>query len=197
MSQPKIKLDIPVPRINNVESYLQEVSADYHRPRAYVRYHRLTDDEWKHNTLEYVADAEDEAWLLQKNAKYTSSSTGTSSATTTTTAASNSVGGGMAAATEGRTVATAASTTTPAPQLTIDLLERMMDALEKETAFDAIITVSQADALFRMKIPQFYHIFPSHHHHRSAAAAAQPHRQGHATAKHVLNDVYTVCHRRD
>ena len=55
-----------------------------------------------------------------------------------------------------------------------------MDALEKETAFDAIITVSQADALFRNKIPELYLLFPS-----------KP-RQGQVTTKHVLNDVYAV-----
>ena len=149
LSQPKIKLDIPVPRINNMESYLKEMPADYQLPRAYVRYHRLTDDEWK-NTLEYVCDQEDEAWL-QKNARFGG-------------------GGGV------NTAPDAASK----PKLSIDLLERMMDALEKETAFDAIITVSQADALFRIKIPELYLLFPS-----------KP-RQGQVTTKHVLNDVYGV-----
>ena len=126
-----------------MESYLKEIPANYKRPRAYVRYHRMTDDEWK-NTLEYVADAEDEAWLLQKSARF------------------------------------GATTDSSKPKLSIDILERMMDALEKETAFDAIITVSQADALFRSKIPELYLLFPS-----------KP-RQGHITTKHVLNDVYSV-----
>ena len=131
---------------------MKDIPADYNRPRAYVRYHRLTDDEWK-TTLEYVCDQEDEAWL-QKNAKFG--------------------GGGGNASTD------AAAASSSKPKLSIDLLERMMDALEKETAFDAIITVGQADALFRNKIPELYLIFPS-----------KP-RQGQVTTKHVLNDVYGV-----
>lgn len=126
-----------MPRITNVES---DVPTNYELPRSYVRYHRITDDEWK-TTLEYVSEAEDEAWLA-KNSKF----------------------GGAADVAKVR--------------LPIDLLERMMDALEKETAFDAIVTVGQADALFRNKIPKFYALFPS-----------KP-RQGLVTAKHVLNDVY-------
>ena len=47
---------------------LKEIAANYNIQPAYVRYHRMTDDEWK-TTLEYVADAEDEAWL-QKNVKF-------------------------------------------------------------------------------------------------------------------------------
>eukprot|EP00977_Amphora_coffeiformis_P023503 scaffold13497_cov107-Amphora_coffeaeformis.AAC.1 len=140
LSQPKIKLDIPVPKILTVESYLKEIPADYEIRPAYVRYHRITDDEFK-NTLEYVADAEDEAWL-QKNTKF----------------------GGAVEAGKAR--------------LTLDILERMMDALEKETAFDAIITANQADTLFRNKVPEMYLLFQS-----------KP-RQGLTTAKHVLNDVY-------
>ena len=119
---------------------MKEIPADYEIRPAYVRYHRITEDEFK-NTLEYVADAEDEAWL-QKNTKF---------------------GGGVEAG---------------KARLTIEILERMMDALEKETAFDAIITASQADALFRNKIPEMYLLFQG-----------KP-RQGLITAKHVLNDVY-------
>ena len=128
------------------------MSADYKRPRAYVRYHRLTDDEWK-TTLEYVADVEDEAWLVQKNARFSGNNA---------------------------TAAAAADNQSAKPKLSIDILERMMDALEKETAFDAIITVGQADALFRIKIPELYLLFPS-----------KP-RHGQVTTKHVLNDVYAV-----
>lgn len=119
---------------------MKEIPADYEIRPAYVRYHRITEDELK-NTLEYVADAEDEAWL-QKNTKF-----------------GGSVEGGKA-------------------RLTLDILERMMDALEKETAFDAIITANQADSLFRNKVPEMYSLFQS-----------KP-RQGLITAKHVLNDVY-------
>lgn len=123
-----------------MESYLKDVPANYGRPRSYVRYHQISDEECKKN-LDYVADTEDEAWL-HKNAKF----------------------GGAA---------------NNKPRLSLNHLERMLDALEKETAFDAIITVGQADALFRHKVPTVYQDFP---------AKA---RQGVVTTKHVLNDVYS------
>ena len=133
ISQPKLKLDIPVPRINTVESYLQQVTADYTPPSAYVRYHRWTDGAYRAQ-LEYVADVEDEAWLRSKEAKF---------------------GTGL---------------------LTIEILERILDALETETAFDVIITVGQADHLLRHKVPELYTMFAGRH----------------VAVKHVLNDVYAV-----
>jgi hypothetical protein len=140
VSQPNkvAKQDIPVPRINHVESYLVRVPANYKTQNAYVRYHKLTEQDYK-NQLEYVADEEDETWLQAEKQQV-------------------KFGG----------------------KLTVDLFERMMDILETETAFDVIITIGQADHLFRTKIPELYTIF------------AGKARQGHATAKHVLNDVYAV-----
>lgn len=55
----------------------------------------------------------------------------------------------------------------------------MIDILEKETGFDMIVTVNQADRFFQKKIPRLYHIFPT-----------KAENDGGVTAKVIINDVY-------
>lgn len=62
--------------------------------------------------------------------------------------------------------------------LTMSMLEVMLDVMEKATAFDAIITLDQAENLIIKKLPQFYHMYPI----RAKA--------GVVTIRHVINDVY-------
>ena len=62
--------------------------------------------------------------------------------------------------------------------LTISMLEIMLDTMEKATAFDAIITLDQAESLILKKLPQFYHMYPIRA------------RAGVVTIRHVINDVY-------
>jgi len=57
-----------VPNIRSVETYEGDILADYGCPTSYVRYNRLSHEELR-ETLEYVIDAEDEAWL-RKNTKF-------------------------------------------------------------------------------------------------------------------------------
>lgn len=64
------------------------------------------------------------------------------------------------------------------PILGLSMFERMMGILEKETAFESIITSYQADVFFKERIPRLYTIFPT---------KAQP---GLYTAKQVIQDVY-------
>lgn len=64
------------------------------------------------------------------------------------------------------------------PQLTLALMEQMIDLLEKATGFEAIITTSQAETLFLNRLPQIFHIFPN-----------KP-QLGVVTTKHVIHDVY-------
>lgn len=156
-----MKLDIPVPRINVVQSYARDVSANYRVPLSFIRYHRLTADEWI-ATLEYVADAEDEGWL-QHNAKF-----GGAIGILKSDGAGDSEAAGGGSSTHSKVQ----------PKLSLNLLEHMLDLLEKATAFEAIITAYQADILFQAKIPQLYHIFPIKE------------RQGVATVKQVIQDVY-------
>ena len=65
---PKPKHDIPVPRIQDVEAYDKDVPATYKVPLSFVRCHRPTQEELE-NTLEYIADTEDENWL-KNNSKF-------------------------------------------------------------------------------------------------------------------------------
>jgi len=145
------KLDIPVPQINNVEGYERDVPDDYKSPRSYVRYHKPSPEDLD-KTLEYIADVEDEAWLRNNN-KF----------------------GGACQPKEGSEEASLL----PRPHLTLRLLEHMLDLLEKETGYEAIITSGQAEKTFLSKIPQLFHMFPNKA------------RQGVVTTKHVINDVYS------
>ena len=147
-----MKLDIPVPRINYVRNYVQDVPANFNLPVSFIRYHRRTPKEWN-STLEYISDAEDEMWLAQKMFF-------------------KAVEVHDDASLVGRLKANS-------PHLSMDLFEHMMDILDKETAFDSIITISQADVHFQAKIPQLYQLFPSKM------------RQGSISLKHVIQEVYT------
>ena len=150
----KLKHDIPVPLIRTVGSYECDVSAKYKASLSYVRCHRPTPDELK-QTLEYVVDAEDELWLAN-NTKF---------------------GGAAVVATTSSNTPDSSNGRSP-PRLSLELFERMMDFLEKETGFDSIITTNQAEQVFRAQIPEFFRLFPT-----------KP-RNGVVATKHVLNDVY-------
>jgi enhancer of polycomb-like protein len=129
---PKTKLDIPVPRINNVESYERDVPATYQKPISYVRCHRPSRAELK-AMVEYVADREDQEWLTN-NTKF----------------------GGAVVWDEGLDTLQQRK-----PQLPLALLERILDLFEKETGFDAIMTSNQAEAMVFKNIPLIYQIFPN------------------------------------
>lgn len=64
------------------------------------------------------------------------------------------------------------------PQVTLDMMERMLALLEKATGFEMIITTDQAERLVFSKIPQFLHLFP----YKAPA--------GVVTSKHVIGDIY-------
>ena len=154
-------MDIPVPDIRTVERYERDVPANYHIPLSYVRYHKRTAQEWN-QTLEYVADWEDECWLRKFNATKL------------------------------------AGAPRETKRLALQLMEQMMDILETATAFDAIITTSQADQLFQMKLPELYASFPLHSSVKSTTTInrqQQPQsaakQQSMVTTKTVIQDVYT------
>ncbi|GMH68453.1 hypothetical protein TrRE_jg6814 [Triparma retinervis] len=59
---PKKKLDIPVPHIMVNDSYLTDVSADYSRPKEFIRYKRLTPKE-REAGIDYNLDTVDMEFL--------------------------------------------------------------------------------------------------------------------------------------
>jgi enhancer of polycomb-like protein len=65
------------------------------------------------------------------------------------------------------------------PQLSVTMFEHMMDIMDKETAFESIITMSQAEVYFQCRIPQLFALFPT-----------IP-RQVFVTTKNVIQEVYT------
>jgi enhancer of polycomb-like protein len=66
----------------------------------------------------------------------------------------------------------------PSTHLSMELFERMMDILEKETAYDSIVTIPQAETLFQSSIPQLYRMFPTKG------------RQGVVNVTYVIHEVY-------
>lgn len=64
-------------------------------------------------------------------------------------------------------------------KLPTSIFESMIDIMEKETGFDMIITMNQADRFFQKEIPRLYHLFP-----------AKTEKEGDVTAKVIVNDVY-------
>lgn len=134
-----------------VESYDKDIPPTYAPPKSYVRYRRPTHDELLNN-LEYVIDGEDEVWLMN-----------------------NSRFGGASAKPGKKNEGDDAK---PTFQLPLGMLETMFDVMEKATAFEAIITMDQAEALILQKLPQLYHMYPIKA------------RAGVTTLKHLFTDVY-------
>ena len=180
--------DIPVPQIKHVESYDKDVPDNYEIKKSYVRYHRPSEQQWKEQTIDYVADTEDETWLAE-NTKFGAACNQKDQTTTsgeTPNNNENACAAAAAASTEDTVVPkdSSAIAKTPTvhqqrkPQLTIGIFELMMDILEKETGFDIIVASDQAENLIRKKIPQLSQLFPLKA------------RAGVVTTKHVINDVY-------
>ena len=128
---PRPKLDIPVPKINNVPDYERQIKDDFQTPLSYVRYEPTLPAD-RDRTIEYVVDEEDELWLKQ-NAKF----------------------GGQRLVTAGDD-----ETSKKPAQLSLPIFEQMIDLMEKQTAFDMIITATAAETLFQKRIPILFRIFP-------------------------------------
>lgn len=154
LNKAKPKDDIPVPKIRTVEAYKTDIPANYVCPKSFVRNLRPTQQELKDNT-EYVIDAEDEVWLLN-NAKF----------------------GGASAQTSLDRKRKAGEEQKVTVQLPLEMLEAMLDLMEKATAFEAIIAMDRAEKIIAQKLPQLYHMYPVKA------------RAGVVTIKHVLTDVY-------
>eukprot|EP00934_Nitzschia_sp_Nitz4_P000268 Nitzschia sp. Nitz4//scaffold76_size158648//47065//48882//NITZ4_002538-RA/size158648-processed-gene-0.234-mRNA-1//1//CDS//3329557821//268//frame0 len=167
MQKPRAKHDIPVPKIKNVETYNKDIPPNYDCPIAYVR-NQKPSRQMLSEMLEYVVDAEDEVWL-HNNSKF-----GGSILKPQVPAANATPSSDPAEAKKRKTEAARKATV----RLPLDMLEVMMDVLEKATAFDTIITMDQAETLILQRLPQLYHMYPM-----KASS-------GVVTMKIVLTDVY-------
>jgi len=196
LDNPKLKDEIPVPKIKSNETYERDILPDYNCPSSYVRYTRLSHEELR-DSLEYVIDTEDETWL-SNNSRFGGASIVVKEETIPVTARSGADDSKhqltSPAMDEDTCISTSETaedisksptkrkvTTKVSPKtsiLAISMLEIMLDITEKATAFDAIITLDQAELLILKKLPQFYHMYPV----RAKA--------GVVTIRHVINDVY-------
>lgn len=156
-----------MPRINTVEAYTHDVPANYSVPRSYVRCHRPPDEELD-AAIEYVADAEDDSWL-QNNTKFGGAVKQEELVSEVADANSNN---------DNTTANNKKKNPRRRSQITLAMLEQMLDLLEKVTAFDVIVTSTQAEGLILQRIPHLYHLFPVKG------------RQGVVTVRNVINDVY-------
>jgi enhancer of polycomb-like protein len=175
---PRPKLDIPVPHLTVNPTYHQDVPANFTLPRSYVRYHRVASEDEYMDRLDYAADQEDEAWL-EANTKFGAATM------TETTAIYETFSSELAAVDETGTATVHSPATSLSdsllevkPSLSLNLLERMLDVLEKKTGFESIVTYQQAEHLILQRIPELMEIFP--------ASASHPL----VTIKTVLTDVY-------
>lgn len=144
-----------------------------------MRYLRPTQEELREN-LSYVSDAEDEVWLLN-NSKFGGSCDSSSGRPTEALSAISAVARSSKKRDKSGSTTPGGTTRedgTPTFQLPIVMLETMMDVMEKATAFEAIITMDQAEGLILRKLPQLYHMYPIKA------------RAGVVTVKHVITDVY-------
>ena len=138
-----------------METYETDIPDNYVCPVAYVRHRKPSQQELR-ETLEYVIDVEDEVWLIN-NTKFGNASM-------------NQPSQDPEAMTNGDK---------PTVKLSLDLLEIMLDVMEKATGFDTIIRNDQAEDLIVKKLPQLYHMYP------------MKGKAGTVTLKNVISDVYT------
>jgi len=141
-----------------------------------VRYTRLSHEELR-DSLEYVIDTEDETWLRNNN-RFGGASIDVKeekiSDDSKEPSSTMDEEAGISTLEQKSTTKIRRKTSI----LTISMLEIMLDTMEKATAFDAIITLDQAELLILKKLPQFYRMYPF----RAKA--------GVVTIRHVMNDVY-------
>lgn len=156
LHKPKPKDDIPVPKIKTVETYKKDLPPDYGTPLSYVRYHRATDRELR-DDLEYVVDAEDEAWLIN-HARFGGSIPKPQDVADEEKKDSedNNKNNGSSEPPNSGVVNTLFKTI-PLP---LSMLEIMLDILEKATGFDVIVRLDRAEELILQQLPQLYHMYP-------------------------------------
>lgn len=178
LQKPKPKDDIPVPTIKTVETYDQDITADYEIKTSYVRYNRPSYKELKEK-IEYVIDAEDEEWL-RNNTKFggamassTSAAGGEGSNDDETKPISSESDNGEVSSTEqegeeGKVTKSKTFAGSPTPtakvktvELPIDMLEIMIDVLEKATGFEMIVSLGEAQDIILNRLPQLYQMYPT------------------------------------
>ncbi|KAL3785513.1 hypothetical protein ACHAW5_005267 [Stephanodiscus triporus] len=143
------KKEIPVPTITTVRRYDRDVPPNYDVPMSYVRYIRPTYAEAMEEVVEYDADAEDEKWWRENEdfGPY-------AKARIVVTGEDHGEG-----EEEEEEDDDEPSGTTTMDVLPLPYFERMMDALEKATGHESIVTISQAEEMLVGRMPILVDIF--------------------------------------
>jgi enhancer of polycomb-like protein len=144
-------VNIPVPKIEIVEDYEQNVPPNFNLKQSYYRLIKPTREKID-SVVDYTADLEDEQFvaeqqhLIRKNTNlfcyYNSNNNLKKMMSTTKQQKDNSTN-------QSNTIQTTQI------HLTIHLFEQMIDILEKATAFETIVRLDQAEKLFHEKIVSF------------------------------------------
>mmetsp|Transcript_8492 Transcript_8492/g.9340 ORF Transcript_8492/g.9340 Transcript_8492/m.9340 type:complete len:636 (-) Transcript_8492:57-1964(-) len=218
--QPKVKFDIPVPQITVVGSYEKDVPANYEVPRSYVRYCRpsaeeieniveynldLEDENWLANHPRFGTNINVRGKKKQfaMNTKSVVTSVGTNGQTKKKMKWHNSQSNIHANTIQPSLIIhdvtetdtdsqdeDGISTHIIKPTLPLSTFEHMLDLLEKATAFETIITLSQSERLILGKIPSILHIFGSSGATGPTVKTEKKKKKNPVTVRNVINDVY-------
>jgi len=187
--QPKVKVDIPVPNITHVHTYAKDVPASFGVPRSYVRYVRPSveeisqtieynideeDENWLLDHAQFgcrvrnddcAPDDQSTSEFGQKSEQNNSFSKKQKkiSSTPQKPKIDDSIIQINKDNKDQNDTDHADRSHSPFlrkdPLLPLHLFEHMIDLLEKATAFETIITTSQAERIILVKIPQLLQIF--------------------------------------
>ena len=162
-------------------NYERDVPATYEVPRSYVRYQRPPLKE--ETSVDYNVDIEDETWLANNlqfgtaiNAKKENHSSDLAiiSEGSATGGESSDDGGSF--------------NLKKKPTLPLQMFEHVIDLLEKATALETIITLSQAERLIMAKIPEILQIFGTSH--NGPNHNEQKRQKKDVTVRVVISEVY-------
>ena len=207
-----MKLDIPVPRISNVDTYEKDLPPNYALPKSYVRYCRPSVEEIQ-NRVDYNLDLEDETWLknhprfgtkLKNGVELTSKGDFTENDEHNDNIALKHNGsdtfpnlvaskfkerdGIKLYAVQDEDCPFAESSI---PTLSLPMFQQMLDLLEKATEFETIITLSQAERLILGKIPSLLQIFKTSGTSGPTINCDKKRKKNsNTTVRVVINDVY-------
>ena len=180
---PRPKLEIPVPHLTINETYHRDVPANYDLPRSFVRYHKVTAEDFIERR-DYVADWEDEQWLA-KNSKFGAAAAANVQALRPAPADDDESKRNGAVVETNASPLVSSAPLARVPQLSITHFETMLDVLEKKTGFESIVTLQQAEQFILDKLPQLLQIFPSQIPRARPSGSLPP-----VTIKTVIQDVY-------
>ena len=158
--------------------------ATYEIPRSYVRYERPSLNNEDRSTVEYNVDAEDESWL-ESNIQFGSNINNVKMENNSIELAvisEESETNGEPSYDDGYIGIK------KKPTLPLQMFEHIIDALEKATALETIITLSEAEKLIVAKIPDILQKFGTSH--DGPKKGEQKRQKKEITVRTVISQIY-------